>query len=69
MAADIDPERVREIVNRMVPKILWEYGIDDESDPTWVRTDISWSTNPDDWEAARRELAEIILQHSKESKP
>lgn len=69
MAAAINPEKVKEIVKRMVPKILWEYGIDDENDPTWVRTDISWSTHPDDWEAARRELAEIILQHSKESKP
>jgi hypothetical protein len=69
IAAAINPEKVKEIVNRMVPKILWEYGIDDENDPTWVRTDISWSTNPDDWEAARRELAEVILQHSKESKP
>jgi hypothetical protein len=25
-----------------------------------VRTDISWSTDPDDWEAARAELADII---------
>jgi len=44
----------------MVPLVLWEYGVDDPDDPTWVRTDISWSTNPDDWEAARAELADII---------
>src|SRR5262249_30716186 len=32
----------------------------DLSDPTYVHTDISWSTNPDDWEAARAQLAAII---------
>jgi hypothetical protein len=25
-----------------------------------VRTDVSWSTDPDVWEAARAELADII---------
>jgi hypothetical protein len=69
LAAAIDPRRVDNIVNRMVPKILWEHGIDNEDDPTWVRTDISWSTNPDDWEAARRELAEIILEESAQGGP
>lgn len=69
LAAAIDPERVDDIVQRMVPKILWEYGIDNEDDPTWVRTDISWSTNPDDWEAARRELAQIILKKSNQREP
>jgi hypothetical protein len=44
----------------MVPKVLWEYGVEDPGDPTWVLTDISWSTDPDDWEAARAELADII---------
>jgi hypothetical protein len=34
--------------------------VSDPQDPTWVRTDISWSTDPDDWEAARAELADII---------
>ena len=40
--------------------MLWEYGVEDPGDPTWVLTDISWSTDPDDWEAARAELADII---------
>jgi hypothetical protein len=44
-----------------VPEVLWEYGVEDLGDPTWVRADISWSNDPDDWEAARRALAEIIL--------
>jgi hypothetical protein len=60
LAADIDPGRVEEIVDEMVPKVLWEYGVTDPDDPSYVYTDISWSTNPDDWEAARAELAGII---------
>ncbi|NIO68446.1 MAG: DUF4091 domain-containing protein, partial [Anaerolineae bacterium] len=60
LAAEIDPERTAEIVNEMVPKVLWEYGVSDPEDPTWVLTDISWSTDPDVWEAARAELADII---------
>lgn len=60
MAATINPTRTAEIVNEMVPKVMWEYGVADPEDPTWIRTDISWSTDPDDWEAARAELADII---------
>ncbi|HDL65261.1 MAG TPA: DUF4091 domain-containing protein, partial [Proteobacteria bacterium] len=60
LAAEIAPGRVAEIVADMIPKILWEYGVDDPSDPTWIRTDISWSTDPDVWEASRAELADII---------
>ncbi|MFQ5605980.1 MAG: glycoside hydrolase domain-containing protein [bacterium] len=60
LAAEIDPGRVQQIVDATVPKVLWEYGAADPSDPTWVLTDISWSTDPDDWEAARKELADII---------
>ncbi|MGZ3709503.1 MAG: glycoside hydrolase domain-containing protein, partial [Bdellovibrionota bacterium] len=61
LAAKIDPLATRKIVERLVPKALWEYGIGDAKDPTWVRTDVSWSSNPDDWEKARAELAGIIL--------
>jgi hypothetical protein len=60
MAAQIDPRRVEEIINAMIPKVLWEYGVDDLNDPTYVTTDISWSIDPDDWEEARKELADII---------
>lgn len=62
MAARIDPERTAEIVNRILPRVLWEYGVDDPKDPSYVTSDISWPTDPDDWEAARAELAEIIVQ-------
>jgi hypothetical protein len=60
LAAVISPTRTAEIVNAMVPKVLWEVGVGDPNDPTWVRTDISWSNDPDVWEAARAELAGII---------
>ena len=60
LAEKVDAQRTRAIIERMVPKVLWEYGVNDASDPSWVRTPISWSTNPDDWEAARKELADII---------
>ena len=61
MAAAIDPEGTAEIVESIIPAVLWEVGVTDPSDPTYVITDISWSINPDDWEAARAELAEIII--------
>ncbi len=60
MAAAINPTQTAQIVNAMIPKVLWEYGVSDVNDPTWVRTDISWSTNPDAWESARAQLADII---------
>lgn len=60
LAAKINPVKAQEIAQRMAPKAFWEYGINDPNDPTWVTTDISWSVNPNDWEAARAELAGII---------
>ena len=62
MAASFAPARVAEIVEELVPRALWEYGVTDVDDPTWVRTDISWPTNPDWWESARKELGDIIEQ-------
>jgi hypothetical protein len=60
LAQTISPTRTAEIVSAMIPKVLWEYGVEDPEDPSWVRTDISWSTDPDDWETARAELADVI---------
>ena len=60
MAAAVDPVRTAEILQSVIPQVLWEYGVEDPEDPTWVLTDISWSTDPDIWEAARAELADII---------
>jgi hypothetical protein len=60
LATEIDPDRTAAIVDRMIPRVLWEYGVEDPEDPTWVLTDSSWSTDPEVWEAARAELADII---------
>jgi hypothetical protein len=60
MAARIAPERTQQIAEELVPVVLWEVGVDDPEDPTYVYADIHWPTDPDVWEAARRELAEII---------
>ena len=34
MAAAIDPAAVEEIVNRIIPKVVWEVGVTDTTDPT-----------------------------------
>lgn len=60
MAAAIDPAKVAALVEAMIPQVLWEYGVNDSTDPTWVLTDLSWNNDPQVWEAARRELAEMI---------
>lgn len=57
-----NPQKVQEIVQRIVPKVLWEYGVADVNDPTWIHTEISWSDDPDVWEQARKELADIIVE-------
>ncbi len=62
MASKINPQEVNKIVNTMIPKVLWEVGVTSHKDPTYVHTDISWTTNPDKWEAMRRRLAEIIIK-------
>lgn len=60
LAAARDAVRTKAIVDKMVPKAMWEYGVSDPADPTWVRAAISWPRSPDAWEAARRELAQVI---------
>lgn len=64
LAEAIDRQATWAVIERMVPKVLWETGVGDSSDPTWVHAPVSWSTNPDDWESARRELAAIIEKGS-----
>ena len=60
LAASVDPKAVDALVQKMVPKVLWEVGVDHESDPTYRHMDISWPTDPVAWEEARTALAEII---------
>ncbi len=61
MAAKTAPDKVDALVRKMVPKTLWEVGVADPKDPSYVHADISWSIHPDDWESARRTLADIIM--------
>lgn len=60
LAHGVDPVRTASIVAQLLPISLWEHGVEDPQDPTWVRADISWPTDPDLWDAAREELADII---------
>jgi hypothetical protein len=60
MASKKNQIKVRSLINKMIPKTLWELGVSDKSDPTYIHTGISWPTDPSKWEIARRELASII---------
>ncbi len=60
LAQGIDSAATKTLVDEIIPKVLWEYGVDSANDPTYVHTDISWSSNPDVWEAARLKLAQMI---------
>jgi hypothetical protein len=61
MAAQVDPMAVQNIVTGIVPKVVWEVGVADTNDPSWVKADISWSTDPDVWEGARSNLVQILM--------
>jgi hypothetical protein len=69
LAAARNPALVDDIVRQMVPKAAWEYGVSDLSDPTWVLTDVSWSDDPNAWEATRRRLAEFLAGPGKIPSP
>ncbi len=61
LAAAKDPSAVSAIVKKMVPSVLWEQQCHDPvNDCTYTYAPVSWSDDPDDWEAARLALAHII---------
>jgi hypothetical protein len=61
LAAAIDPGAVAALVNTIVPSVLWEVQcVNPKNDCSYTYAPISWSNNPDDWEAARAQLAHII---------
>jgi hypothetical protein len=61
LASAIDPKSVGAIVAKMVPSVLWEVQCHDPTnDCSYSYAPVSWSNNPDDWEAARAQLAHII---------
>ena len=56
----MDSRNLKFFHKNMVPKVLCEYSVSDPNDPTWIFTNISWSTDPEIWEGVRAELADII---------
>ena len=67
IAAKIDPVAVQRIVSRVLPKTLWEYTANDPS--FYNGGGPSWSSDPDSWEEARAELAEIITAACESKNP
>jgi hypothetical protein len=61
LAAKHNPAAVQAIVNGLVPQVLWEANAPDPD--YYTGGGVSWSTDPDQWEAARAALAQIILAH------
>jgi hypothetical protein len=61
MAHAVDPVATDAIVAATVPAFMWE--MNSTGDETWSRGQISWSTDPDVWETARVQLAQIIEGH------
>ncbi len=61
LAMAIDPGATQAVINAIVPEVMWELGVADENDPTFVHKPPSWSTDPDVWESARAQLVSIIL--------
>lgn len=59
IARQIDPVATAEIVQAAIPKALWENPAPG-GDPSYFIGPISWSSNPDDWEAKRSQLSNII---------
>lgn len=60
IAETIDPAAAKRIKDRILPKVMWQYG---GTDPNYYVGDgQSWSSDPDIWEGARAELASIISQ-------
>lgn len=60
LAHAINPTATDAIVQSIIPTVVFENGVDDINDPSYGHQDISWSTDPDVWEAARQQLVNII---------
>ncbi len=62
IAQKIDPDAVKTIVQRVMPKALWENQAPG-GDVSYFYGNISWSSDPDIWESARAQLAQIISNY------
>ena len=65
LAKQIDPAAADRILQKVVPKVLWEYPA---RDPNYYVGDISWSVDPDVWESARAELNSLISKYCAKNK-
>lgn len=63
LAKAINPTKTQQIINQLVPKVLWEVGVENQNDPTYLNGPVSWSDDPSVWETARAQLADIIEGH------
>ena len=61
LAMQVDPAATQAIIDRLVPRVMWEIGVTDESDPSFVNLPPSWSNDPEVWERGRAELINLIL--------
>lgn len=62
LANQIDPAATQAIVSQAMPEALWENPAPG-GDPTYFIGPISWSSNPDDWEAKRAQLSQMISDY------
>ena len=62
LARQINPAAANAILARVMPAAVWENHAPGwpNGDPSFFLGPVSWSSNPDDWEAARADLAAII---------
>ena len=60
LANAINPTAVANLVSSTVPNALWENQCHDLVDCSYFIGPVSWSNNPDQWENARAQLADII---------
>jgi len=61
LAMQVNAAATQALIQEMVPEIMWELGVTDPNDPTFVLRAPTWSTDPDVWESARARLINIIL--------
>ncbi len=62
LANQIDPAATQAIVSQAMPKALWENPAPG-GDPSYFVGPVSWSSNPDDWEAKRAQLTQMISNY------
>ena len=61
LAMEVNPVATQAIIDAMIPEVLWEVGVADDNDPTFVHKPPSWSSDPGVWEQTRADLINLIL--------